>query len=103
MNKQEFIFQFPMSGETITRQMNLLAVKDATINYLRKQSEVRGNICMVFNGKEELVAMAYINERMKVSFFTEDSTICDIKEIGEITEEDINGITNFANRKEAAL
>lgn len=89
MNKQTFTFHFPMSDETITRQMNLLAVKDATIEYLRKQSEVRGDICMVFSEQKELVAMAYINEDLQVSFFTEDTSICGIKTIGVITQEDL--------------
>lgn len=84
MNKQTFNFHFPTSGETITRQLNLLAVKDAAVSYLRKQSEVRGNICIVFDQRDEVVAMAYINERMHVSFFTEDNSIADIKAIGTV-------------------
>ncbi len=35
--KKKFTFFFPMSGETITKEFNLLAVKDATVKYLRKQ------------------------------------------------------------------
>ena len=46
MKKQKFTFLFPMTGETITKEFNLLAVKDATVKYLRKQSEVRGDICL---------------------------------------------------------
>lgn len=76
-----------MSGETITRKMNLLAVKETTIVYLRKQSEVRGDICMVFNERQEVVAMAYIDEFNKVSFFTEDNEINDIKTIGDVSSE----------------
>ena len=37
MNKQEFIFVFPQSGETITKKMNPLAVKDAAVKYLKMQ------------------------------------------------------------------
>ena len=48
MNKQEFIFVLPQSGETITKKMNPLAVK--------------------------------------VSFFTEDESVNDIKPIGVIEE-----------------
>ena len=57
--KKKFTFFFPMSGETITKEFNLLAVKDATVKYLRKQSEVRGDICLVSDEKGEIVAMAH--------------------------------------------
>ena len=77
MKKQKFIFSFPMSGETITKEFNLLAVKDATVKYLRKQSEVKG----------EIVAMAHIDDNMKVKFFTEDDSVSDIKAIGDISPE----------------
>lgn len=87
MKKQTFTFQFPLSGETITRELNLLAVKDATIKYLRKQSEVRGDICLVSDEHGEIVAMAHIDEHMKVKFFTEDDSVSDIKAIGDISLE----------------
>ena len=87
MKKQTFTFQFPLSGETITRELNLLAVKDATIKYLRKQSEVRGDICLVSDEKGEIVAMAHIADTMKVKFFTEDDSVSDIKAIGDISPE----------------
>jgi hypothetical protein len=90
MKKQKFTFSFPMSGETITKEFNLLAVKDATVKYLRKQSEVRGDICLVFDEKGEIVAMAHIDDNMKVKFFTEDDSLLDIKSIGDISSE-ING------------
>ena len=98
MNKQTFTFRFPMSGETITRQMNLLAVKETTIVYLRKQSEVRGDICMVFNEKQEIVAMAYIDDFNKVSFFTEDNGINDIKAIGDVENKELNEIKQERSR-----
>ena len=56
--KKKFTFHFPMTGETITRKLNLLADKDATIKYLRKQSEVRGDICLVSDDKEEIVPIS---------------------------------------------
>lgn len=90
MKKQKFTFSFPMSGETITKEFNLLAVKDATVKYLRKQSEVRGDICLVFDEKGEIVAMAHIDDNMKVKFFTEDDSLLDIKSIRDISSE-ING------------
>lgn len=90
MKKQKFTFSFPMSGETITKEFNILAVKDATVKYLRKQSEVRGDICLVFDEKGEIVAMAHIDDNMKVKFFTEDDSLLDIKSIGDISSE-ING------------
>lgn len=90
MKKQKFTFSFPMSGETITKEFNLLAVKDATVKYLRKQSEVRGDICLVADEKGEIVAMAHIDDNMKVKFFTEDDSLLDIKSIGDISSE-ING------------
>lgn len=87
MNKQTFTFHFPMTGETITRQLNLLAVKDATIKYLRKQSEVRGDICLVSDEHGEIVAMAHIDDGMRVKFFTEDNSLSDIKAIGDVSPE----------------
>lgn len=85
--KKKFTFHFPMTGETITRELNLLAVKDATIKYLRKQSEVRGDICLVSDEREEIVAMAHINDNMCVKFFTEDDSVSDIKAFGDVSPE----------------
>lgn len=87
MKKQKFTIYFPMSGETITKEFNLLAVKDATVKYLLKQSEVRGDICLVSDAKGEIVAMAHIDDNMKVKFFTEDDSVSDIKAIGDISPE----------------
>lgn len=86
MNKQEFIFVFPQSGETITKEMNPLAVKDAAVKYLKIQNDVRGDICIIKDAKENVIAMGYVNDMMKVSFFTEDETVHDIKPIGVIEE-----------------
>lgn len=86
MNKKEFIFVFPQSGETITKEMNPLAVKDATIKYLKTQNEVRGDICIIKDSKEDVIAMGYVSDNMKISFFTEDETVNDIKPIGVIEE-----------------
>ena len=87
MNKQEFIFVFPLSGETITKVMNPLAVKDAAIKYLKTQNEVRGDICIIKDSKDNVIAMGYVSDNMKISFFTEDETVNDIKPIGVIEEE----------------
>ena len=86
MNKQEFIFVFPLSGETITKVMNPLAVKDAAIKYLKAQNEVRGDICIIKDSKDNVIAMGYVSDNMKISFFTEDETVNDIKPIGVIEE-----------------
>lgn len=86
MNKQEFIFVFPQSGETITKEMNPLAVKDAAIKYLKTQNEVRGDICIIKDIKDNVIAMGYVSDNMKISFFTEDETVNDIKPIGVIEE-----------------
>lgn len=86
MNKKEFIFVFPQSGETITKEMNPLAVKDAAIKYLKTQNEVRGDICIIKDSKENVIAMGYVSDNMKISFFTEDETVHDIKPIGVIEE-----------------
>ena len=86
MNKQEFIFVFPQSGETITKEMNPLAVKDAAIKYLKTQNEVRGDICIIKDSKDNVIAMGYVSDNMKISFFTEDETVNDIKPIGVIDE-----------------
>lgn len=88
MNKQEFIFVFPMAGETITKEMNPLAVKDAAVKYLKRQNEVRGDICIIKNSLEEVIAMACLEgDSLKVKFFTEDEVISNIKEIGVIGNE----------------
>ena len=84
MNKKEFIFVFPQSGETITKEMNPLAVKDAAIKYLKTQNEVRGDICIIKDSKDNVIAMGYVSDNMKISFFTEDETVNDIKPIGVI-------------------
>ena len=86
MNKQEFIFVFPQSGETITKEMNPLAVKDAAIKYLKTQNEVRGDICIIKDSKDNVIAMGYVSDNMKISFFSEDETVNDIKPIGVIEE-----------------
>lgn len=86
MNNQEFIFVFPQSGETITKEMNPLAVKDAAIKYLKTQNEVRGDICIIKDSKDNVIAMGYVSDNMKISFFTEDETVNDIKPIGVIEE-----------------
>ena len=86
MNKQEFIFVFPQSGETITKEMNPLAVKDAAIKYLKTQNAVRGDICIIKDSKDNVIAMGYVSDNMKISFFTEDETVNDIKPIGVIEE-----------------
>ena len=86
MNKKEFIFVFPQSGETITKEMNHLAVKDAAIKYLKTQNEVRGDICIIKDSKDNVIAMGYVSDNMKISFFTEDETVNDIKPIGVIEE-----------------
>ena len=86
MSKKEFIFVFPQSGETITKEMNPLAVKDAAIKYLKTQNEVRGDICIIKDSKDNVIAMGYVSDNMKISFFTEDETVNDIKPIGVIEE-----------------
>ena len=86
MNKQEFIFVFPQSGETITKEMNPLSVKDAAIKYLKTHNEVRGDICIIKDSKDNVIAMGYVSDNMKISFFTEDETVNDIKPIGVIEE-----------------
>ena len=86
MNKQEFIFVFALSGETITKVINPLAVKDAAIKYLKTQNEVRGDICIIKDSKDNVIAMGYVSDNMKISFFTEDETVNDIKPIGVIEE-----------------
>lgn len=87
MKKQTFTFRFPQTGLVMTNSYNPLAVMGITKQILRKQSEVFGDLCMVFNDKQELVATAYIDENLKVSFFTEDDSINEIKPLGDISPE----------------
>lgn len=78
MKKQEFKFVFPMSGDTTTKNLNPLAIKETATRYLKGQSEIRGDVCIIFNSHNEVVAMAYLNDNMEVSFFTEDESVNDI-------------------------
>ena len=66
--------------------INPLAVKDAAVKYLKTQNEVRGDICIIKDSRENVIAMGYVSDSMKVSFFTEDETVNDIKPIGVIEE-----------------
>jgi len=83
MKKQEFQFVFPMAGETITKKLNPLAIKETAVSYLKKQSEIRGDVCIIFNAHKEVVAMAYLNDNMSVSFFTEDESVNEIVNLSE--------------------
>lgn len=83
MKKQEFTFVFPMSGDTTTKKLNPLAIKETAIRYLKGQSEIRGDVCIIKNSHKEVVAMAYLNEDMSVSFFTEDESVNDIVSLTE--------------------
>lgn len=78
MKKQEFKFVFPVAGETIVKKLNPLAIKETATSYLKKQCDIRGNICVIFDTHENVVAMAHISDDMKVSFFTEDESVNDI-------------------------
>lgn len=82
MNRQLFYFVFPQSGETIAEEMNPLAVKDAAVKYLKTQNEVRGDICIIKDSRENVIAMGHVSDSMKVSFFTGDETVDGIKPIG---------------------
>lgn len=90
MKKQVFYFVFPESGETITKKMNPLEIKSAAINYLEKQGILRGDLCVIKDCKEEVIAVAYA-EDCKTKFFTEDegieiTTIEPTKEISKKNE-----------------
>lgn len=83
MKKQIFRFVFPMAGETIEKKLNPLAIKETVVRYLERQNEIRGNICIVFDLHENVIAMAYISEDMRIAFFTEDESINDIVSLYE--------------------
>lgn len=85
MKKQVFYFVFPESGETITKKMNPLEIKSAAINYLEKQGILRGDLCVIKDCKEDVVAVAVADEH-KTRFFTEDEGI-DIETIEEISKQ----------------
>ena len=61
-------------------------MKDAAIKYLKTENEVRGDICIIKDSKDNVIAMGYVSDNMKISFFTEDETVNDIKPIGVIEE-----------------
>lgn len=42
--------------------------------------------CIIKDSKENVIAMGYVSDNMKISFFTEDETVNDIKPIGVIEE-----------------
>lgn len=87
MKKQTFTFRFPQTGIVMTNSYNPLAVMGITKQILKNQYEVFGDTCMVFNDKQELIAMAYIDEHLKVKFFTEDDSINCIRQLGDISPE----------------
>ncbi len=84
MKKQVFYFVFPESGETITKKMNPLAVRSTAINYIVRQGIIRGDLCVIKDCKEDVVAVAVADER-KTRFFTEDEEI-EITTIEEISK-----------------
>ncbi len=49
-------------------------VKELAIAYVTKQREARGNLCLITNGLDELVAIAHCDEHNNAHFFTEDRT-----------------------------
>lgn len=44
------------------------------------------DICIIKDSRENVIAMGYVSDSMKVSFFTEDESVNDIKPIGVIEE-----------------
>lgn len=84
MKKQVFYFVFPESGETITKKMNPLAVRSTAINYIVRQGIIRGDLCVIKDCKEDVVAVAVADEH-KTRFFTEDEEI-EITTIEEISK-----------------
>lgn len=87
MKKQEFTFEFPMSGDITIKKLNPLAIKETAISYLDKQSIIRGDICIIKDAKGEVIAVAcYAGEHNDdIKFFTEDESINDITTIEEVS------------------
>lgn len=84
MKKQVFYFVFPKSGETIPNKMNPLEIKSTAINYLDRQGILRGDLCVIKDSKEDVIAVACADEH-KTRFFTEDEGI-EIDAIEEISK-----------------
>ncbi len=77
MEKNEFLFWFPESKTTINVVVSPLRVKDIAEQYLDRQGEILGSICVIkFAYNDEIIAFAcYPTTSSKISFYTEDKSI----------------------------
>lgn len=71
MTKENFTFKFPKGGECVTMLLSPFLVKDTAIAYVTKQNEARGDMCLITNTLDELVAIAYCDDHMTAHFFVE--------------------------------
>lgn len=88
MKKQTFIFEFPKANATINIEANPLCVKSMAIQYLKNQDAVFGDICLIKDVNENVLAIACYAQADKniVKFFTEDESINGIKPMEEVNE-----------------
>lgn len=75
MKTEEFFaFSFPLKGEEATKTISPLLVKDVAFDYVVKQNDVRGDLCLVRDHLNHVVAVAYCDNNMKGHFYVEAST-----------------------------
>lgn len=82
MEKQTFFFEFPMTNATIKVSASPLYVKDLAITFLKRQDEVFGEMCVIKDSRQDTIAIACYaqSDSNEIKFFTEDSSVCSIKE-----------------------
>lgn len=88
MKKQTFIFEFPRANATIKVEVNPLCVRSMAIRYLKNQDSVFGDLCIIKDINENVLAIACHAQECSsvVKFFTEDESINDIKLIEEVSD-----------------
>ena len=82
MEKQTFFFEFPMTNATIKVSESPLNIKDLSIAFLKRQDEVFGEMCVIKDNRHDTIAIACYaqGDSNEIKFFTEDRSVCSIKE-----------------------
>lgn len=74
MDTEEFFaFSFPLKEEEATKSVSPLLVKDIALDYVVKQNDVRGDLCLVRDKHNNVVAVAYCDNNLKGHFYVEAS------------------------------
>lgn len=88
MEKEIYKFVFPEKNVTETLSLNPFQVKDVSIAYVTRQNEVRGDLCLVFDEKETLVAVVHCDDHMVARFFIDDTAAQEIPTLHDAAFDD---------------